>query len=182
VPGQIIGSVPAGKPRDIPTNGRTPDVVLGSNSGAKERQVSTYFWGLLTVIALATTFVLAFIAFTYVRRLERQPTLPFSEEIGAAPRVIRKLRKREPMTPEEYEYAERIVAIRGNPMAFCIPFTLFSLSCYYVLGSLEYLHGATPSERTFIGVIPMLTSTNLSIQLLRAKRLKGRLRSAQVAA
>ncbi|HEY1841828.1 MAG TPA: hypothetical protein VGG53_16720 [Mycobacterium sp.] len=144
--------------------------------------MSTYFWGLLTVIALAVAVLLVSIAFTYTRRLERQPTLPISEEIGAAPRVIRKLRKREPMTPEEFEYAERIVAIRGNPMAFCIPFALFWLSCYYVLGSLEYLHGATPSERTFIGVIPMLTSTNLAIQLLRARRLKGRLRNAPVAA
>jgi hypothetical protein len=31
-------------------------------------------------------------------------------------------------------------------------------------------------------VIPMLTSTNLAIQLLRARRLNGRLRTAQVVA
>jgi Kef-type K+ transport system membrane component KefB len=67
-------------------------------------------------------------------------------------------------------------------MALCIPFTLFALSCYYVFGSLEHLHGATPSERHFIGVIPMLTSTNLAIQLLRARRLKGRLRNAPLEA
>jgi hypothetical protein len=144
--------------------------------------VSTAFWGLLTLIALGVTLVLLTIATIYVRRLERQPTLPFSEEIRAAPRVIRKLRKRESMTPEEFEYAQRIVAIRGNPLALCIPFTLFALSCYYVFGGLEYLHGAPPSERHFIGVIPMLTSTNLAIQLLRARRLKGRLRTVQVAA
>lgn len=144
--------------------------------------MSTAFWGLLTLIALAVSLLLLSIAFTYTRRLERQPTLPISEEIGAAPRVLRKLRKREPMTPEEFEYAKRIVAIRGNPMAFCIPFTLFALSCYYVFGGLEYLQGAAPSERHFIGVIPMLTSTNLAIQLLRARRLKGRLRNAPVAA
>ena len=144
--------------------------------------LGTVTWGLLTFIAFCVDLVLLTIAFVYVRRLERQPTLPISEEIGAAPRVIRKLRKRESMTPEEFEYAQRIVAIRGNPMALCIPFTLFTLGCYYVLGSLEYLQGATPSERTFIGVIPMLTSTNLAIQLLRARRLKGRLRNAQVVA
>jgi Flp pilus assembly protein TadB len=144
--------------------------------------VGTALWGLLTLIALAVTLVLLSVAFTYTRRLERQPTLPVSEEIGAAPRVVRKLRKREPMTPEEFEYAKRIVAIRGHPMAFCIPFTLFALSSYYVLGSLEHLHGARPSERTFIGVIPMLTSTNLAIQVLRARRLKGRLREAPMAA
>ncbi|MGB7872710.1 MAG: hypothetical protein WBM01_31365 [Mycobacterium sp.] len=144
--------------------------------------MGTAFWGLLTLIALAVALLLLSIAFIYTRRLERQPTLPFSEEIRAAPRVIRKLRKREPMTPEEFEYAQRIVAIRGNPMALCIPFTLFALSCYYVFGSLEHLHGATPSERHFIGVIPMLTSTNLAIQLLRARRLKGRLRNAPLEA
>jgi hypothetical protein len=144
--------------------------------------VGTAFWGLLTLIALGATLLLLLVASLYVRRLERQPTLPFSEEIGAAPRVIRKLRKREPMTQEEFEYAQRIVAIRGNPMALCIPLTLFALSCYYVLGSLEYLQGARPSERTFIGVIPMLTSTNLAIQLLRVRRLKGRLRDATVTA
>lgn len=142
--------------------------------------MSTYFWGLLAVIALGVALVLLTIGTVYVRRLERTPTLPFSEEIGAAPRVIKKLRKRESMTSEEYEYAQRIVAIRGNPMAFCIPFTLFALSTYYVFGCLEYLQGATPSERTFLGVIPMFTSSNLAIQLLRAKRLKSRLRTVEV--
>jgi Kef-type K+ transport system membrane component KefB len=61
-------------------------------------------------------------------------------------------------------------------MAFCIPATLFTLGCFYVFGSLEHLHGATPSERTFLGVIPMLTSTNLAIRLLSSAKLKGRLR------
>jgi hypothetical protein len=144
--------------------------------------VSTYFWGLCALIALAVALLLLWIGTVYARRLEQEPKLPFSEEIGAAPRVITKLRRGESMTPAEFEYAERIVAIRGNPMAFCIPFTLFALSTYYVFGCLEYLQGATPSERTFIGVIPMFTSTNLAIQLLRAKRLKGRLKTAQVVA
>jgi hypothetical protein len=161
--------------------------MLGSNGRTREWDVSTlgvstYFWGLLALIALAVTLLLLTIGTIYARRLESEPKLPFSEEIGAAPRVIKKLRKRESMTPEEFEYAQRIVAIRGNPMAFAIPLTLFALSTFYVFGCLEYLQGATPSERTFIGVIPMLTSTNLAIQLLRAKRLKGRLKTAQVLA
>ena len=138
--------------------------------------LGTVTWGLLTFIAFCVDLVLLTIAFVYVRRLERQPTLPFSEEIGAAPRVIRKLRKRESMTPEEFEYAQRIVAIRGNPMALCIPFTLFTLGCYYVLGSLEYVQGATPSERTFLGVFPMLASMNFTTQILRSVRMKRRLR------
>lgn len=142
--------------------------------------MSTYFWGLAALIALAVTLLLLSIGTFYARRLEAEPKLPFSEEIGAAPHVITKLRKRESMTREEFEYAQRITAIRGNPMAFCIPFTLFALSTYYVFGCLEYLQGATPSERSFLGVIPMFTSTNLAIQLLRARRLKGRLRSTHV--
>jgi hypothetical protein len=159
--------------------------MLGSIGGVKEFDMgtlgmNTYFWGLLALIALGVTFLLLTIGTIYARRLESDPKLPFSEEIGAAPRVIKKLRKRESMTPEEFEYAQRIVAIRGNPMAFCIPFTLFALSTYYVFGCLEYLQGATPSERSFIGVIPMFTSTNLAIQLLRAKRLKSRLRTTEV--
>ena len=43
-------------------------------------------------------------------------------------------------------------------MAYCIPAPIFSIGCFYVFGSLEDLHGATPSERTFLGVIPMFTS------------------------
>ena len=61
--------------------------------------MSTYFWGLLALIALAVTILLLLIGTVYARRLEAEPKLPFSEEIGAAPRVIKKLRKRETMTP-----------------------------------------------------------------------------------
>jgi hypothetical protein len=143
--------------------------------------VSSVLWGLLAIIALALAFTLALVAFTYVRRLERKPTLPISEEISSAPTIVAKLRKREPMSRDELEYAKQIVADRSNPMAFCIPFTLFSMGCFYVLGSLQHLHGATPSERTFLGLIPMLTSSNLAIQLLRSVRLKGRLKKAQLA-
>ena len=52
---------------------------------------------------------------------------------------------------------------------------IFSLGCFYVLGSLEQLHGATPSERTFLGVIPMLGSFNVTVQILRIITLKRRL-------
>jgi hypothetical protein len=47
-----------------------------------------------------------------------------------------------------------------------------------VLGSLEQLHGATPSERTFLGVIPMLGAFNVTAQLVRAAKLKKRLPAA----
>ena len=140
--------------------------------------MTVLFWGYLTIAALSLGLVLAFIGFLYVRQLESRPTLPISEEIGSAKSVIKKVRKREPMSADELTYAKQVVADRGTIRALCIPGALFMLGCFFVFGSLYHLHGATPSERTFLGVIPMLTSTNLAIQLLRHARLKRRLRKA----
>lgn len=143
--------------------------------------VTEGLFGLLTVVAFGLALTLAAIATVFVRRMERRPTTPISEEIGSAKEVVRKLRKREPMSPEELDYAKQIVADRSSFMALCIPGALFMLGCFYVFGSLYHLHGATPSERTFLGVIPMLTSTNLALRLLGSARLKRRLRSAPTA-
>lgn len=134
-------------------------------------------FGLLTVVALALALTLAAIAAVFVRRMERRPPTPMSEEIGSARTVVRKLRKREPMSAEELAYARQVVADRGSFMALCIPGALFMLGCFYVFGSLYHLHGATPSERTFLGVIPMLTSTNLALRILSSARLKRRLKA-----
>jgi hypothetical protein len=79
------------------------------------------------------------------------------------------------MSDDEMALATRIVAARGSLLAYSIPAAIFSIGCFYVFGSLEQLHGATPSERTFIGVIPMFTSTNLTILLLKSASLNGRL-------
>jgi hypothetical protein len=140
--------------------------------------MSVLYWGYLTIVALSLALVLAFIGFLYIRRLESRPTLPISEEIGSAKSVIKKARKREPMSADELAYAKQVVADRAAISALCIPGALFMLGCFFVFGSLYHLHGATPSERTFLGVIPMFTSTNLAIQLRRSARLKGHLRKA----
>lgn len=132
-------------------------------------------WGVLTALALALALVFAAFATVFVKRLGDRTPAPISEEIGSAKAVMRKVRKREPMSPDELDYAKRVVADRRSPMAFCIPGTLFMIGCFYVFGSLYHLHGATPSERTFLGVFPMLAATNLTTQLLRSARLKGRL-------
>lgn len=138
-------------------------------------------FGLLAVVSLALAITLATVAAVYVRRLERRRPPPIAEEIGSARHVVRKLRKREPMSAEELDYARQVVSDRGSLMALCIPGALFMLGCFYVFGSLYHLHGATPSERTFLGVIPMLTSSNLALRLLSSARLKRRLRTAPVA-
>jgi hypothetical protein len=133
-------------------------------------------FGFLTVLALVLALVFAAIAAVYVKWLGDRPPAPISQEIGSAKLVVRKLRKREPMSDEELAYARQVVADRGSPMAFCIPGALFMVGCFYVFGSLYHLHGATPSERTFLGVFPMLASMNFTTQLLRSARLKRRLR------
>jgi hypothetical protein len=138
--------------------------------------MDTVLFGDLTIATLALALVFAVFAAVYVKRLGDRTPLPISEEIGSAKAVLNKVRKREPMSRDELDYARQIVADRSSLMAYCIPGTLFMLGCFYVFGSIYYLHGATPSERTFLGGIPMLTSTNLAVRLLRSARLKGRLR------
>jgi hypothetical protein len=152
------------------------------DGGAKERRsgvVDSALFGLLTIVTLALALVFGAFAAVHVKRLGDRTPAPISEENWSAKAVLNKVRKREPMSKDELDYAKQIVADRSSLMAFCIPGTLFMLGCFYVFGSLyyDYLHGVTPSERTFLGLIPMLTSTNLAIRLLRSARLKGRLRN-----
>jgi len=136
----------------------------------------TYLWGFLTVLALALALVFMVFAAVYVKRLGDRPTTPIGEEIGSARTVTQKVRKREPMSQDELDYAKQIIAARSSWMTFFIPGTLFMAGCFYVFGSLYHLHGATPSERTFLGVFPMLASINFTTQILRSIRLKRRLR------
>ena len=138
--------------------------------------MNTALFGLLTVVFLAMVFVMATIAFFYVRRLRNRPPLTFGEDIRSAQTVIAKVRKREPMTQDELAYARRVIGDRSSVIALAIPGMIFMLGCFYVFGSLEHLHGATPSERTFLGVIPMLTSTSLTLRMISTNRLKRRLR------
>ena len=138
--------------------------------------MDSVLFGYLTIVALALALVFAAFAAVYVKRLgDRAPT-PISEEIGSAKAVMHKVRKRERMSKDELDYAKQIIADRSSLMAYCIPGALFMVGCFYVFGSLYHLHGATPSERTFLGVFPMLASMNFTTQILRSARLKRRLR------
>jgi hypothetical protein len=137
--------------------------------------MSSIPWAVLTVIAFCAVVVFAALGAVFVSRLVRRPTMPLSDEIGGIPAVLRKLKKREPMTDEEVALARQATSDRGSFMALCIPATIFSIGCFYVFGSLEHLHGATASERTFLGVIPMFTSTNLFIRMIMSASLKRRL-------
>ncbi|HZU48997.1 MAG TPA: hypothetical protein VFA16_17355 [Mycobacterium sp.] len=132
-------------------------------------------FGFLTVLTLVLALVFAAFASVFVRRMERRAPTPVSEEIGSAKAVMKKVRKREPLSSDELDYAKQIVSDRSSLMAFCIPGALFMVGCFYVFGSLYHLHGATPSERTFLGVFPMLAAMNFTTQLLRSARLKRRL-------
>jgi hypothetical protein len=140
--------------------------------------VDSALFGLVTIVSLALAFVFAALAGVYVRRLESRPPVGIGDEIGSAKTVTRKVRKGEPMSPDELEYAKQVIGARSSLIAFCIPGALFMLGLFYVFGSLYHLHGATPSERTFLGVFPMLASLNFTTQILRSIRLKRRLRKA----
>ena len=138
-------------------------------------------YGCLTIVVatLGLTFVAS--AFLFIRRLEDRKPAPLGEEVGAHKQVLAKLRKRQPMSQDEIDYAREIIADCRSLLAYSIPATLFAMGCFYVFGCLQQLHGATPSVRTFIGVLPMFGATNLTLQLLRVARLKARLQEAVTA-
>ncbi|MCK5755064.1 MAG: hypothetical protein KAH46_20410 [Mycobacterium sp.] len=135
-------------------------------------------YGLLTIASLAAVAVFGTIAFGYVARLRRRPPLADGDEIGQATRVLKNVRKGEPLTDAESAKARRVIADRRSVWAYSMPAGLISIGCFFVFGSLEQLHGATPSERTFLGIFPMLTGTNLAVQLFRSARLKKRVPAA----
>ena len=135
-------------------------------------------FGYLAILAGVAELVLAVFFFTFVKRLlEREPT-PLSEEIGGFRKVLLKLRKGEPMSEDELDFARQIIADRGSIMAYSIPAAIFTLGCFYVFGNLE-LHG-TSSLRPYIGLFPMLGSINVTVQLRRIAVLKRRLRNTHV--
>jgi len=143
--------------------------------------VNLGLFGYLTILVGVLELVFAAGVFVFVRRLERRTPAPLGEQVGAHKAVLAKLRKREPMTPEEIEYANELVSDARSGLAYCIPAALFTMGLFYVVGCFQQLHGAAPSFRTFIGVIPMLTSINLTVQLRRVAGLKGTLESASSA-
>jgi hypothetical protein len=141
-------------------------------------------WGYLTVLAAATAITCAACVFVYIGRLESRTPAPLGEKVGAHRAILVKLRKREPLTQDEYEYASELVADARSPLAYAIPATLFSAGLFYVVGCLYelQLYGGHPSFRTFIGVLPMLGSLNIFGQLRRVAGQNKRLKGAEIAA
>jgi hypothetical protein len=132
-------------------------------------------FGYLAILAGVAELVFAVCFFTFVKRLLGHAPTPLSEEIGGFRQVLRKLRKGEPMSKDELDFASQIIADRTSLVAYSIPAAIFTLGCFYVFGNLE-LHG-TSSLRPYIGLFPMLGSINVTVQLRRIAVLKKRLRS-----
>jgi hypothetical protein len=134
-------------------------------------------WGDLTVLAAVMAIVFATCVFVYISRLERRTSHPMGDQVGAHKAVLAKIRKREPLTRDEFEYASELVADARSPLAYAIPAALFTTGFFYVVGCLFMLHldGGHPSFRTFIGGIPMLTSMNIAAQLRRVAGMKSKL-------
>lgn len=139
-------------------------------------------WGELTILAAVLEIVLATCVFVYISRLDRRTPHPLGEEVGAHKAVLAKLRKQEPLTEDEVDYASELVSDARSPLAYAIPAALFTMGFFYVVGCLFMLHldGSHPSFRTFIGGIPMLTSMNIAAQLRRVARLKTKLQEVPV--
>ncbi|BBZ52892.1 hypothetical protein H7H82_16430 [Mycobacterium heidelbergense] len=131
-------------------------------------------FGYLTVLAGVAELVFATFVFMFVKRLLGRSPSPIGEEIGGSKKVLDKLRRGEPMSKEELDFARQTVADRGSLLAFSLPAAVFAIGCFYVFGSLE-LHG-TRSLRTLIGLGPLFGSINITIRLLRVAALKRRLR------
>lgn len=140
------------------------------------------YWGALTVLAAVMALVFAGCALVYVRRLENRMPAAVGEEIGAHKAVLAKVRKRQPLTHDEFDYAQELVADARSPLAYAIPAVIFSAGLFYIVGCLHELdvHGGNPSFRTFIGGFPMLGSLNMLAQFRRVARLKSRLADAVV--
>ena len=140
-------------------------------------------WGYLTIFAGMMELFFATCVFVYVTRMENRTSAALGEKVGAHKAVLAKLRKREPMSQDEIDYASELVADARSPLAYAIPGALFTMGFFYVVGCLFMLHeyGGNPSFRTFVGGIPMLTSMNIAAQLRRVARLKGRLQEAPMA-
>ena len=140
-------------------------------------------WGYLTILAGVLELVFAACVFAYISRLEARTPARLGEKVGSHKAVLAKLRKRESMSHGEVDYATELISDARSPLAYAIPAALFTMGFFYVVGCLYMLHrdGGSPSFRTFIGGIPMLTSMNIVAQLRRVARLKGRLQNAPLA-
>jgi hypothetical protein len=141
-------------------------------------------WGDLTILAAVMEMVFATCVFVYISRLERRTSHPLGEQVGAHKAVLAKLRKREPMSQDEVDYATELVDDARSPLAYAIPAALFTIGFFYVVGCLFvlHIHGGNPSFRTFVGGIPMLTSLNMANQLRRVAQLNKKLQQVSVTA
>ena len=139
-------------------------------------------WGFLTILAGVMGLSFAACVYVFISRLENRTPARLGDQVGAHKAVLAKLRKGEPLSRDEVDYATELVSDARSPLAYAIPATLFSMGFFYVVGCLYELHvdGGNPSFRTFVGGIPMLTSMNIAAQLRRVARLKKRLRDAPV--
>lgn len=139
-------------------------------------------WGDLSILAAVMEIFFATCVFVYIGRLERRTSHPLGDTVGAHKAVLAKVRKREPLSRDEVDYATELVNDARSPLAYAIPAALFTIGFFYVVGCLFMLHldGGNPSFRTFIGGIPMLTSINMAVQLRKVARLNRKLRDVVV--
>ena len=104
-------------------------------------------WGWLTILAGVTELFFASCVFLYIRRW-RIESRSMGEQVGAHKAVLAKLRKREPLTQDEKDYATELVSDARSPLAYAIPAALFTMGFFYVVGCLFMLHETAATPRS----------------------------------
>ena len=109
--------------------------------------VSLPIWGFLAMIDAVFAVFFAGCVFVYMTRLENRRSAFLGETVGAHKAVLAKLRKGEPLTQEEKDYAAELISDARSPLAYAIPATLFCMGFFYVVGCFYMLHrdGGDPS-------------------------------------
>ena len=135
-------------------------------------------YGLLAIFFAFFGLTCVGCAFVFVTRMERRQSAALGERVGAHKSVLGKLAKRQPLSDDEIAYAREMVADCRSPLAYAIPGFLLSMACFYVFGCLHQLHGGHPTIRTFIGGLPVLGATNLTVRMRLVARLEKPLKQA----
>ena len=88
--------------------------------------VNLGLFGYLTILAAVLALMFGACAFVFVKRLEDRTPAPLGEEVGVRKAVLDKLRKREPMSQGEVDYAAQVISDCRSLLAYSIPAAAFT--------------------------------------------------------
>ena len=113
--------------------------------------IDTALYGSLTIGSLVAVVVFTCLAFVFVQRSLARPAAASGEEVGAAPAVLKKVRKREQLSDEEMAIAKHVIAKRRSLMAYSIPAAIFSIGASTCSAVSSSCTGPRPRSGPFSG-------------------------------